>query len=568
MTDSKFSTSRHQCPDCDSSDGLAPTSSGAAYCHACPDDVAFKSKAKMALTPLSEPAKPSSDRAPYNPKDVLACKDYRPFIDRGLSVETARFFDVPTTPDGQVVFHYGKDAAKIRHKGKDFTCTSEFKQAGLFGMDKFPSGRRTLLVTEGEFDAMAAYQMQGSKWPTVSIKSGANSALKDCQANFEYMDSFETIVICFDADEPGIKAAAQVAELFGSKAKTMKHVKGHKDACDYLANNDTKAFIEAFWAAEVYTPDGIVLSSNLHDAVMEDLAMPFCRYPWDCLNLMFYGMRRGEIVTLTAGTGVGKTTVIKQLEEKIFEETNEKMGILSLEESTTTAALSLMSLSANKLFHLPTKKQMQEHILNDPANISKKPNLADTITLEEKEKAFTDILKNDRFVFVEHKGKQDVETVMSRIRYLAKAQDCGVVVLDHVSILVGLAQATGRSTTEAIDHVMHSLRSVVEETNILLLNICHLSKAGQGRESAEEGGRVKLGDMRGSQAIAQLSNIAIALEANRQHDDPEKRNLTYLRALKNRFSGETGLAGVLKYDSATGRLNEIEQEEVNMEDAL
>jgi twinkle protein len=279
-------------------------------------------------------------------------------------------------------------------------------------------------------------------------------------------------------------------------------------------------------------------------------------------------MRRGEIVTLTAGTGVGKTTVIKQLEEKIFKETNEKIGILSLEESTTTAALSLMSLSANKLFHLPTKKQMQDHILNDPANISKKPNLADTITVEEKEKAFTDILKNDRFVFVEHKGKQDVETVMSRIRYLAKAQDCGVVVLDHVSILVGLAQATGRSTTEAIDHVMHSLRSVVEETNILLLNICHLSKAGQGRESAEEGGRVKLGDMRGSQAIAQLSNIAIALEANRQHDDPEKRNLTYLRALKNRFSGETGLAGVLKYDSATGRLNEIEQEEVNMEDAL
>ena len=556
----------HQpCDDCGSSDALSLNKNGSTYCHSC--------KLYTKGDAIAPPEKPVSASQGWDSiSTALATGKAVSVPERGLTAPTLSKFGV-VLDGGRVLYpytHANNDpeviAAKIRYPDKRFQTVGEWADTGLFGQSAFSKGGKYITIVEGEYDALAAYQLMGSKYPVVSIKNGASGALKDCKKAYEWIDSFEQVVICFDGDRAGIDAAASVATLFSGKAKVVKHSDEYKDACDYLIANAYDAFTNAFWRAEKFVPDGIVLSSNLHEAVMQDLAMPFCRYPWDCLNLMFYGMRKGEIVTLTAGTGVGKTTVIKQLEEKIFKETDEKVGILSLEESTTTAALSLMSLSANKLFHLPTKQQMQDHILNDPANISKKPNLADTITIEEKERAYVDILKDDRFVFVEHKGKQDVETVMSRIRYLAKAQNCGVVVLDHVSILVGLAQATGRNTTEAIDHVMHSLRSVVEETNILLLNICHLSKAGQGRESAEEGGRVKLGDMRGSQAIAQLSNIAIALEANRQHDDPEKRNLTYLRSLKNRFSGETGLAGVLKYDSATGRLDEVD--DVNMEDSL
>jgi len=107
--------------------------------------------------------------------------------------------------------------------------------------------------------------------------------------------------------------------------------------------------------------------------------------------------------------------------------------------------------------------------------------------------------------------------------------------------------------------VMHSLRAVVEETGVSLIAISHLSEASGSRDSHEEGGRVRLGDLRGSNAIAQLSHIAIALEGNRQADDPEERNMTIVRVLKNRFSGETGIAGYLKYDSQTGRLNEVDE---------
>jgi len=399
--------------------------------------------------------------------------------------------------------------------------------------------------------------MTGSKYPCVSI-TGAAAGLKDCKSSYEFLDSFANIVVCFDGDKAGQKAALEVAELFGGKTSIVKHSEGFKDACDYLSKGKAASYVNLWWNAEKFTPEGIARSSELYDEVMADLEMPFCSYPWDCLNLMLYGMRKAELVTLTAGTGVGKSTVVKQIQEEIFNHTTEKVGVLSLEESVATAALGLMSLSANKLLHLPTQEQMKRHILKNPANIYRKPKLALTITQEEKEEAFKAMLSNDRFLFLRHVGKHDMESVLNKIRYLAKAEDCGVIVLDHVSILVGMAMGIGSDERKAIDAVMHNLRAVVEETGVTLIAISHLSKAGGGRDSHEEGGRVRLGDLRGSNAIAQLSNIAIALEGNRQAEDPEERNMTIVRVLKNRFSGETGVAGYLKYDSETGRLNEVD----------
>ena len=37
--------------------------------------------------------------------------------------------------------------------------------------------------------------------------------------------------------------------------------------------------------------------------------------------------------------------------------------------------------------------------------------------------------------------------------------------------------------------------------------------------------------------------------------------MTTIRVLKNRFSGETGIAGYLKYDLQTGRLSEVDDYE-------
>ena len=55
--------------------------------------------------------------------------------------------------------------------------------------------------------------------------------------------------------------------------------------------------------------------------------------------------------------------------------------------------------------------------------------------------------------------------------------------------------------------------------------------------------RTNLGQLRGSAAIAQLSDSVIGLERNQQADTDN--NVTTVRVLKNRYSGETGTAGTL-----------------------
>ena len=53
----------------------------------------------------------------------------------------------------------------------------------------------------------------------------------------------------------------------------------------------------------------------------------------------------------------------------------------------------------------------------------------------------------------------------------------------------------------------------------------------------------------------------IALERNQQAENPDEANITKVRVLKSRYTGDTGMACSLKYDTDTGRLHEVTEEE-------
>lgn len=548
------------CPDCGSSDGLTVYQDGSAYCFAgCPEDQKYKRDYNGTL---QAPQPKKSQEYPTRYLDAFGTRDFQPIQDRGITVLTAKKYNALVCGDS-IQFGYTRDkevvAAKIRHKDKKFQTCGEWASVGLYGQELFSGGGLYLTIVEGEYDALSAFQMMGSKYPVVSIKNGASSASKDCKAQYKWIDSFKNIIIAFDMDEPGQEAAKAVAELFAGKSKIVRM--RHKDASDYLQNNEVPQFNDDWWKAEPYVPDNVLPSSALYEEVMKPLQMPFCSYPWDCLNLKVYGLRYGEIVTILAGSGVGKSTFTKEILREVHNSTENQIGVLSLEETAGVAAMKMMSMDANRQFHLPTQQQMRE-ILKDPSRVTEKPFLEDVTEQqrsEEKEKAFESILSQDRFMFLEHSGHITMDSVLGQMRYLSKAQNCKVILLDHISILVGLV-ATGKTNErEAIDQVMHKLRKLVEETNICLINISHLRKPSDG-VGHEEGRRVQASEARGSGAIVQLSDIGLALEANRQSDDVGVRNQTLVRVLKNRFSGETGVAGTLQYDIGSGRLTETVQE--------
>lgn len=451
--------------------------------------------------------------------------------DRGITGDTTKFYGVGSNND---LHHYPYgDGIKVRT-----VATKDFHWKGkpahdLFGMDKFPAGGKAVTIVEGELDALAAYQMLGSKYAVVSVKNGASGALKDCQKAYEWLDKFESIVICFDSDEPGLKASKQVAELFGNKAKVFKHGQEFKDACDYLKANKSAQFVQDWWKAEQFVPDGIVTGTALYEEVMRPLSKANAHYPFAGLDAVTGGIREQEMVVVTAGSGLGKSQFLREIIWSLLSTTTDKIGLMFLEESVRRTGLSIMSLAINKPLHL-----------------------AETVaTDDEKQKAFDLTLGTDRLYLYDSFGSNTIENIISRVRYMAKALECKYIFLDHVSIVIS-SQDNG-DERKALDEIMTKLRMLVQETGITLFVVSHL-KRPEGR-GHEEGAATSLAQLRGSGSIGQLADMVLGLERHAQAEDPIERNTTRVRVIKNRYSGETGPACAVLYDKFTGRMTEMRE---------
>lgn len=530
----------HQpCKSCGSSDALAIYDDGHTFCFSCKTNIQAlgEGKTQGVIPTHREEFKLNTERFKGIPEDSTV----EPFFERSITAKTSEVFGVRVTTDKVYFPYYDVNgqlvACKVRGKEeKTFRSDGNWNQSALFGQNLFSKGGKAITITEGEFDAMAVYQMTGSRFPVVSIRNGAGNALKDCRSQFEYLDSFDKIVICFDADEQGVTASKEVAELFGNKACVFKHEgTSYKDACDYLSQDDTKLFVDKWWNAEMYVPDGIVAGSTLWDIVSAPVEKADVLYPYHGLNDLTYGIRKGELVTVTAGSGLGKSQFLREIVYHILHNSKDNIGLMFLEESVKKTAQSLMSLAVNKPLHLPDSDA----------------------TEEERRYAFDATLGTDRLFLFDHFGSTSINNILNRVRFMARGLNCQYVFVDHVSIIVS-AQESG-DERKAIDEIMTKLRMLVQETGISLFVVSHLKRPSE--KGHEEGAATTLAQLRGSGSIAQLSDIVIGLERNGQHPEIIERNTTHVRVLKNRFSGLTGKACRLFYSRMTGRMDEMPPEE-------
>ena len=522
-----------ECPYCGSSDAGAIYDDGHFHCFKCGKTVHDEHQLDFERDTISY-WKAMSTLPDTIPGQV------KPITDRGISRQTCEKYGV--TVDGNKHYYPYTDesgstvAYKVRNVDqKAFSIKGDFGKARLFGQNLFHAGGKYVTITEGELDALAAYQMAGSQWPFVSIRNGAQAALKDCKAQFEWLNSFETIVICFDADEPGRKAANEVAELFGSKAKIVRHLGGYKDACDYLVAGAGKEFVNEWWKAEVFVPDGIVQAADLWEAVRHPEERAEADYPFKGLNRLLYGIRTSELITVTAGSGLGKSQFLREILHHVLKTTDFKIGAMFLEESVRKTARSIMSVHANKMLHLPDTP----------------------VTEQELKEAFDSTLGTGRVYLFDHFGSLELDNVINRIRYMAKALDCKIVFLDHISIVVSGQDL--QDERKAIDNLMTRLRTLVQELGITLFCVSHLRRPN-GNAGHEDGQAVSLSQLRGSGAIAQLSDAVITLERNSMAENEEERHTTKVAVAKNRFNGFTGPACHLRFDTNTGRMIEVEEE--------
>tara|TARA_Y100001973_G_scaffold22641_1_gene33771 strand:- start:529 stop:1995 length:1467 start_codon:yes stop_codon:yes gene_type:complete len=472
---------------------------------------------------------------PLIPKDRIV---YKALPKRGITQETAKFWDygladyngspvqVATYKD-----HTGKDVAQhLRFKDKKFIWLGDISKIQLWGQHLWRQtnqGQVFCVCAEGEIDAMSISQVQGNKFPVVSLPSGAQSASKYLVMNELWLAGHLRTVLCFDNDKAGDDAAIKATEVLAGVPVAIARLREFKDANEMLLAGKGEELRDLLWKAIPVKPEGIRDSADCWDEVIKKGADSICTYPWPKLNHMMRGIRRSEMNLITAGSGTGKSSMCRELAHH-FLTRGLKVGYIALEESIQRSLQGIIAVDLSKPIHLDSS----------------------LVEEEELRESFDRLCSTHRLHLYDHFGSMDPDTLCQQIQYLAKVEGVDVVFVDHITIVVsGLDNVDER---RSLDITVTKLRQIVEATGITLFLVSHL-KRPEGR-GHEEGTKVSLSHLRGSHSLAQLCDGCISASRNQLGDAAERSELQ-LTVLKNRHCGSTGEADKLLYSEETGRLS-------------
>jgi twinkle protein len=418
-------------------------------------------------------------------------------------------------------------AQKIRRPGKAFMWRGDPSKALLFGQHLWRDKGRMIIITEGELDALSVSQLQENKWPVVSVPNGAQAAAKDLAKHLEWLSGFDTIVLMFDNDTPGKKAAQECARLLPPGKAAIASLP-LKDASEMLMSGRGAEVIGAAWGAKAYRPDGLVSAENLLEAASEP-PKPGLGFPWPTLTEYTMGFRPRELYVSGGAVGGGKTDIMTQIAAHIITAHKRPVGLIYLEQGPPETLRRVAGKAFKKTFHIPGSGWEPKEIQEALASVAPLVWLYD------------------------HFGSTDWAYIQGLVRYMRHALGIREVFIDHLTALVSHADDERR----ALDALMDDMSTLAHELEITIFAVSHLATP-EGK-AHEEGGRVEARHFRGSRAIMQWAHFMFGFERNQQAADETIRRTTTIRVLKDRYTGRsTGKTLELLYNPDTGILEETQ----------
>ena len=524
-------TKNQPCDDCGGSDPLQIYEDGSKFCFSCRKSTPAPKGVEM----TNDDFEPVS----YGLSLREVQEDYpsRGFKERNVYKQVSQHYGVRVSYDidGVIDSHYypyfNEDnlvGYKVRKLPKEFSSIGKVR-GGLFGQQNYNGGKR-LVITEGEIDAMsiqsAWYKRYKTFYPVVSLRSA--TSIKDLIEEREWIRNFEEVILWLDNDEAGREATKEAARIIGyDKVKIAKSPE--KDASDLWIKDPDKV-LKTVYDATDYTPAGILTKEDLWTQLESYNELESVPYPdfMDGLNDKLKGMRFGEITLWTSGTGSGKSTLLREIAVHLLNTTDDKVGIISLEESPAETARKMSGMALNR----------------NPA--------AEEIPLDELKVGYDKLFGDDRVLVLDHQGSISDGSIMDYLEYMCLS-GAKYLFVDHITILASEG-AEGLTGNEAIDKIMNDLLRLVKKHNVWIGLISHLRKTDNKGKSFEEGKLPSMDDIRGSGSIKQVSMDIIAFARNVGSDNEIERNTIKTKVLKCRYTGLTGPSGALLYDFPTGRL--------------
>ncbi|MBT2322543.1 toprim domain-containing protein [Variovorax paradoxus] len=264
-------------------------------------------------------------RLPARPQDMRTPKHrvHEWLTGRGLTAETIAAFKIGEQQSGSkayAVFPYFDQAgatlinAKYRNPDEKKDMRQEAGTAPcLFGWHLIDRKARVVTITEGEIDAMTLHQM---RIPALSVNAGAGNH-QWLETDWDKLERFDEILVCFDGDEQGDKGAKEVIQRLG--VERCRRVRlGAKDANQWLQDGaEAVDFQQAMDDAKPLDPDELRNADDFTGEV-EALFYPDPDAPRDPRikfdrDFDFFEFRSGEYTCWTGINGHGKSLMLDQV---------------------------------------------------------------------------------------------------------------------------------------------------------------------------------------------------------------------------------------------------------------
>lgn len=481
---------------------------------------------------------------------------------RGINKDTTSKYSV-TSLEGKLIFPVFKNGKLIKQKlrqtqAKEFTQLGDTKTYELFGQDLFsPSLNIPIVCVEGELDALAAHQMTGL--PCVSVFRGAAGAKKELAENLEWLNGFKHIIICFDNDDPGIKAANDCVALF-EPGRVKIATLPLKDANDMLLAGRQEDFKKCLWNANIVKPDTIVFPDDIR---AEALTKPKLGvdWPWPSLTKITYGFRFGELYHVFGPTNIGKTEFTEEIVQWLITQ-NIHCGIFSIEQRPADRLRRMLSKRFNKRLYLPGVKWPAHEALE----------------------AEIDYLKDKVAFYDATSGVITIDRLLINMRYLNTVYKTKFFILDNLKALSVNPFIDGKVVPDYayMSHIVSKMFLISRELNVTIMIINHVRKSDinvsakvssydehVGWDPAlavraegltwETGLKPTSRDIYGGGNINDLVDFTLALSRNAMSADANIKRKLYIECLKNKIDSKyTGYMFAVDYHSDTGRLIEAE----------
>jgi twinkle protein len=405
---------------------------------------------------------------------------------------------------------------------------------GFFGWHTVPDDAKAIVITEGEYDAMAVYE--ATAMCAISLPNGAQSLPVELLPRLE---RFERIYLWMDDDMAGQQGAEKFAHKLGvGRCLLVRNSNSHaatqlqpKDANEYLLAAPSQPNPDIFLSS---MKDHILQSSPLSheqittfNEVRQEIFREFSEpravrglqaRTLPAFNAILKGFRRGELTVITGGTGVGKTTLLAQLSLDYCQQ-----GVTTLWGS----------------FEI-TMARLAKKMLSQYSQVDLERNLQ-----------FFDMWA-DRFsslpmYFMRFFGSTDVDSVLDAMDYAVYVHDVEHILLDNLQFMLSGQGRGSLDRFEIQDRAIEKFRQFATNKNVHITLVIHPRKETDGQPLGIQSvfGTAK--------ATQEADNIVII-----QNATPCRR----IEVKKNRFDGDLGTVYVV-FDKQRNRYVELSRKEMS-----